>query len=276
MKKKLHTRKFIIAIFFLTLGFVSCRAPREISTVRLNPVAFEDLLEKIESNTFNFSSLTIKRINCQYSNGKSKTGFIASLKAEKNNRILISITKLNIPVGKVLLTPDSVKYVNYISQNYFTDDYSYLSNILNMELNFETVQSFISNNAAQFIEKATENNNSAIQSTIESGMYLIQNTVKNNANPVLHQLFFTPENYLLTRLNIEDNSEKRKINIVFNDFQLINDKQYPGNIEMDFSSPGGKVELSLRNSGFSTDKIESFNFSIPSDYEKLNTFEKIK
>lgn len=276
MKKKLHIRKFIIAIFFLTLGFVSCRAPREISTVKLNPVPFEDLLEKIESNTFNFSSLTIKRINCQYSNGKSKTGFIASLKAEKNSRILISLTKLNIPVGRVLLTPDSVKYVNYISQNYFTDDYSYLSKILNMELNFETVQSIISNNAVQFIEKATDNNKSAIQSTIESGMYLIQNTIKNNANPVLHQMFFTPENYLLTRLNIEDNSEKRKINVVFNDFQLINDKQYPGNIEMDFSSPGGKVELSLRNSGFSTDKIESFNFSIPTDYEKLNTFEKIK
>lgn len=276
MKKKLHTRKFIIAIFFLTLVFVSCRAPREISTVKLNPVPFEDLLGKIESNTFNFSSLTIKRINCQYSNGKSKTGFIASLKAEKNSRILISLTKLNIPVGRVLLTPDSVKYVNYISQNYFTDDYSYLSKILNMELNFETVQSIISNNAVQFIEKATDNNKSAIQLTIESGMYLIQNTIKNNANPVLHQMFFTPENYLLTRLNIEDNSEKRKINVVFNDFQLINDKQYPGNIEMDFSSPGGKVELSLRNSGFSTDKIESFNFSIPTDYEKLNTFEKIK
>ncbi|HCE58339.1 MAG TPA: hypothetical protein DER09_11040, partial [Prolixibacteraceae bacterium] len=45
-----------------------------------------------------------------------RASFRISLKAIRDEKILASITKLNIPVGRVLLTPDSVIYVNYIDR----------------------------------------------------------------------------------------------------------------------------------------------------------------
>ena len=289
MTNSLNRLKIPLTLFVsLTLWFSACKTSREITSFEARPISTSKLLKKVEQNEFDYKQFSVKRINCQFDNGESKTNFRANLKAERNDKILVSISKLNIPVGRILLTPDSVKYVNYLERNFFVDDYSFLSRFLNMELDFDIVQSIISNNVFS-VKNEINRANQNINSFIESGKYVIElgsgmevynsgkkereirrvNTSNLNTN-VYQKMYFEPVNFGLMKILIDDKTNGRKMEMDFDDFTQIKNKNYPGSINMRFVSPLDEVNLKIRMSGFSTEKINSFSFKIPEKYEEIH------
>jgi hypothetical protein len=271
------------------LAVSSCKAPSELAVVEARPISTNKLLKRIEQNAFDYEYLTIKRINCNFSSSQSKAAFKINLKAKKDDRILVSISKLNIPVGRVLLTPDSVKYVNYIDRNYFIDDYSYLSSFLNIDLDFATIQSIISNNAFSYRNDPRDKDFKTFDALIEDNQYVLQSEKtrklskleekENKAERrlkrlddqalILQKMFFNPANFALNRLLISDKTNDRNMNLVFDEYTEVENKEYPGSIEMNFHSPEEEIEMKIRMSGFSTEKITSFSIKIPEKYEEI-------
>ena len=284
--------KFVLIVFLLiAIGFSSCKTSREIATTNLKPIGTARLLKNIEENSLVYESLSISRINAQFSGNQSKTSFRISLKAIKDQKILGSITKLNIPVGRVLLTPDSVIYVNYIDRNYFVDDYTFLSNFLNIDLDFFTIQSIISNSAFSYRNDEKDKDFRAFSTSVESGMYVLQSEkerkmykmdekektgkierrlkrLDDNAL-ILQKMSFNPTNFALVKLLIEDKTNNRKMEMIFDEFVKIMDKDYPGAVDMSFNSESDNIVLKLRMNGFSTEKLDSLNLEIPEKYQQI-------
>lgn len=281
----------IILFLLIAFGFTSCSSRRELPSAVAKPISASKLLKKVEQNAFDYEYLAIKRISCQFSNNNSKTNFNINLKALKDEKILVSISKLKIPVGRVLLTPDSVKYVNYIDRNYFIDDYSYLSSFLNIDLDFATIQSIISNNAFSYRNDSKNKDFKTFDSFIEEGMHVLQSektrkifkmeekskTGKierrlkrlDDEALILQKMYFSPYNFALTKLVINDKTNKRIMNMNFDDFIKIQNKDYPGIIDMSFNSKASEVKLRIRMSNFSTDKINSISIKIPEKYKQI-------
>ena len=285
------SRFVVYFLFILTTGLWSCKTPREVTRVNVKPISTPKLLKNIENTGLSYDYLTISRINCQFSNRNTNTSFRVNIKAIRDEKILASITKLNIPVVRVLLTPDSVVYVNYLEKNYFTDDYSYLSSILNIDLDFELVQAIISNSAFSYRNDEKEKDFREFNSSVEEGMYVLQSQrerkvirleTKNKAAKIerrmkrlddtaliLQKLFFNPENFALTKVLISDKTNEREMKLNFGDFVQIEEKDYPGSIDMQFLSETEKLELNVRLSGFSTEKLSPFRLEIPQNYEQI-------
>ena len=267
----------------------SCKTPSELAVVEARPISTNKLLKKIEQNAFDYNYLTIKRINCNFSSSQSKAAFKIKLTAKKDDRILVSISKLNIPVGRVLLTPDSVKYVNYIDRNYFIDDYSYLSSFLNIDLDFATIQSIISNNAFSYRNDSRDKDFKTFDALIEDNQYVLQSEKNRKISKleekenkaerhlkrlddqalIVQKMFFNPANFSLNRLLISDKTNDRNMNLVFDDYTKVENKEYPGTIEMNFHSPEEEIDMRIKMSGFSTDKITSFSIKIPEKYKEI-------
>ncbi|WP_319271435.1 DUF4292 domain-containing protein [uncultured Draconibacterium sp.] len=282
---------FRISLFMAAVLFAvsSCKTPSELAVVEARPISTSKLLKRIEQNAFDYEYLTIKRINCNFSSSQSKAAFKINLKAKKDDRILVSISKLNIPVGRVLLTPDSVKYVNYIDRNYFIDDYSYLSSFLNIDLDFATIQSIISNNAFSYRNDPRDKDFKTFDAVIEDNQYVLQSEKtrklskleekENKAERhlkrlddqalIVQKMFFNPGNFALNHLLISDKTNDRNMNLVFEDYTEVENKAYPGTIEMNFHSPEEEIDMKIRMSGFSTEKITSFSIKIPEKYEEI-------
>nr|WP_319572504.1 DUF4292 domain-containing protein [uncultured Draconibacterium sp.] len=282
---------FRISLFMIAVLVVvsSCKTPSELAVVDARPISTNKLLKRIEQNAFDYEYLTIKRINCNFSSSQSKAAFKINLKAKKDDCILVSISKLNIPVGRVLLTPDSVKYVNYIDRNYFIDDYSYLSSFLHIDLDFATIQSIISNNAFSYRNDPRDKDFKNFDALIEDNQYVLQSEKtrklskleekENKAERhlkrlddqalIVQKMFFSPGSFALNRLLISDKTNDRNMNLVFDDYTEVKNKEYPGSIEMNFHSPEEEIDMKIRMSGFSTDKISSFSIKIPQKYEEI-------
>ncbi|MBT3384635.1 MAG: DUF4292 domain-containing protein [Prolixibacteraceae bacterium] len=290
-KNRIGLRFTIIIALSIALLFSSCRTTREIATVDAKPISSGKLLKKVEQNAFDYNYFTIKRINCQFSSNETSANFKVNLKALKDEKILVSISKLNIPVGRVLLTPDSVKYVNYLERNYFIDDYSYLSDFLNIDLDFATIQSIISNNAFSYRNDPKNKDFKTFNTNIESGVYVLQSEKErkifkmeekdkegkierrlkrlDDEALILQKMYFSPASFALIKLIIDDKSNNRTMEMDFDDFVQIKNKDYPGSINMSFLSTLNKVNLKIRMSGFSTEKINSFSINIPQKYEQI-------
>lgn len=288
--KRLNRPSVFITMICITLWFSSCRTLREVPGTELKSVSMGRLLKEVEKNALDYKYFTIKRINTSFSDGDSKTNFRLNLKAKRDEIILASISKLNIPVGRILLTPDSVKYVNYIEKNYFVDDYTYLSNVLNIDLDFETIQSIISNNAFSYRNDPKQKDFKTFDSFIESGMYVLQSEKKRKLEKmedknykikrrltrfgddtlIIQKMFFNPQNYALSKLIILDKSSQRTMEMDFDDFVKVEKIDYPGSVDMNFISTNNTVSIKSRMSGFSTKKIDSFSFKIPEKYDQID------
>ncbi len=284
----------VIGLLLITFWLSSCRSTRELPTSTVKPISAGKLLMNVKQNAFDYEYFTIKRISCQFSNNDKKANFVINLRTLKDEKILVSISKLKIPVGRVLLTPDSVKYVNYIDKNYFVDDYSYLSSFLNIDLDFATVQSIISNHAFSYRNDSKDKDFKTFKSFVEDGMYVLQSekTKKifkmeekskigktgkidrrmkrlDDEALILQTMYFDPTNFALTELIIEDKTNDRKMNMNFNNFVKIQNNDYPGAIDLGFDSEQNEMKLKLKMTGFSTDIINSFNIKIPEKYEQI-------
>lgn len=290
-KSRISVRFPLLMLFLAAIWLTSCRSGRELPVVRAKPISTGKLLKKVEENAFSYENLSIKRINCQFSSSNSKTTFKINLKAVYDKQILVSITKLNIPVGKVLLTPDSVKYVNYIDKNYFIDDYSYLSDLLNIDLDFETIQSVISNNAFSYRNDPKNKDFKSFVSFIEDGKYVLQSEKKRRIlkldekwKPekierrlkrreeealILQKMYFEPSRFSMTRLLIVDKTNDRQMEMNFSNFENVNNRKYPGAIDISIASRNETIGMKIRLSGFSTEDPGAFNIDIPEKYEQI-------
>ena len=83
-------------------------------------------------------------------------------------------------------------------------------------------------------------------------------------------MYFNPGNFALVKLIIQDKTNDRNMELDFDDFTQVKNKDFPGYISMQFISPKNNVNLKVRMSGFSTEKINSLSLKIPEKYEQIN------
>ena len=276
------------------LGLSSCKTVRVVTTrtSEVPPISSGKLIRNIENNAFDYKYLSIKRINFQFDNGKVSASFKASIQAEKDKRIVVLLSKLNIPVGRLWLTPDSVKYINYLEKNYFLDDYSYLSSVMDMYLDFETVHAIISNNVMALRDEKRDKEND-FEVKIDSGLYILESVAKLNKRksnqrnsekktarkshkivtdtPVKQSVYVDPDTFKLCKIRMEDGPNSRNLNISFSDFINVGKQLYPGEIFLQFISPESNLEMKVRLANFSTEKESEIRFKVPDKFERINS-----
>ncbi len=273
------------------LGISSCKTSKMVTTEKIRPISTNRLIRKVEDKSFDYDILAIKRIVCQYEGPDEKASFRANLKSEKDKQILLTISKINIPLARLLLTPDSVKMVNYLKKEYLEEAYDYLSDLVDMELNFELIQSIISNEAFSYRDDPRDNDFREFVSYADSGMYILQSIKDRKLDKIeqkgkedkidrylnklgeddfiVQHLYIDPKTFKIRKIVLNDQSNSRKVTVDFSDFEKVDRQLYPGNIDIRFASPEKDLSMKIKLSKFSTEKDQSFNFNIPDRYDRI-------
>ena len=284
---------FLGIIFVVLLGFSSCKTAKVATrNTTAKPIRTRKLIRSVESNAFDYKHLSIKKISCQFDNGKTKTSFRASILAEKDKQITVMLSKLNIPVGRLWLTLDSVKFINYLEKTYFLDNYSYLSSMMEMDLNFETIHAIISSNVFSLRDEKMDKDLKDYDTKIDSGLYVMQSVrnikakqkrQKSSDRPnsrrsakilpetaVNQSIYIDPETFKVRKIWMIDPVNSRNLKIRFDDFTAVEKQLYPGNIAFQFSSPESNVKLNINMNGFSMDNEKEIRFRVPEKYTRIN------
>ncbi|HET8964338.1 MAG TPA: DUF4292 domain-containing protein, partial [Chitinophagales bacterium] len=107
----------------------------------------------MKASEFKFDKLKAK-LSIDADIDSSANSFTMALRMQKDSLIWMSLSKLGIEGARILITKDSVKFVNTIKGQYFIGDFAYLSRFLNTDLDFEVIQSLLIGNSITFYDDA--------------------------------------------------------------------------------------------------------------------------
>lgn len=274
-------KTFIHFIFSLII-LSSCKVAERAELINVRPLSTARLINRVEENKSDFDFLTIKRVNCQYEDLNTKANFKAALKSINDSAILISISKLNIPMVSILLDRDSIKYINYHEKNFITADYNEIEGLFDLDLSFEAIRNIINNDI--FYYNVNPDNND-FTSYIDSGKYVLQAVKERKIDNkekiqkilkrteeeslIFQTIYIDPENFNILKFIIEDKTNEQKVLFTFDDFQDVSGRKYPGTIIFEFNTAYESVMMKLKLSGYTTDIVENLKINIPEKYNRI-------
>jgi hypothetical protein len=278
-----------VFILLLAVVVVSCRSEKIVSEAKIKPMSAERIIRKIEDNALDYRNFSVKRISCQVDDGENRTTFRANLSTQKDKSIVISFNKLNIPVGRILLTPDSIKYVNHLEKNYFSGNYSFLEKMFNVGFDFNDMQAIIGYNL-MMLDGPQGSTLRDYTADIESGKYILRSekmrkikkiekaggrkegrTTNRAGNeiPVVQTIVVDTKNFNIDKIRIEEQGGTDWLQFVFDDYTKVGGRDYPGSVDIGMQSSGSILSVKLRLAGFDKDKPDVSGFKIPEKYEKI-------
>jgi hypothetical protein len=246
------------------------------------------LLKNITLNQLEYNTIYSKKMDIILDTKGDTKSFKATMRMRKDGFIWFSMTApLGIEIGRVLLTPDSVKFINSRDKTYFTSDYSYFSEQYGLELTFDCLQKVLSNrffNLDVCISgerpvrkyKLDKNNGHYLLYTIEESSIdrqlkkLYKKRRKNKEfSLIMQKIEVDPLSFRPVSVSIEDLDEKVEFGVNYGDFKMFGDNFFPAKINFYIFSEEDKSRLEIKIDRLEFDVPIESAFKIPVKYKKV-------
>lgn len=280
-----YNNKRIFLLFFIISSFIfsSCKTQKKIILNKEKEICLLDykspkiLNTHLKKNEFNFNNLSIK-LSAEAQIDSSAHSFTATLRMKKDSVIWLSLSKLGIEGARAIITKDSVKFINRLESTYFCGDYSYISKLLNTDLDFDMLQSLLIGNSVSFYDEEEK-----LKSGVDNCHYYlgtirkrkIKKAEKGKALKEPSQtIYLMPESYKISHILFFEFNPDRSFEAVFTDFKIIDSiSQIPQILDFKIKAQK-KVNIQIKYNKIALDEEMSFPFKIPEKYEKADYKEK--
>ena len=250
--------KNIFRMFLLLILFSSCGAKKVISDgTTSEKMSAKNIIHQHYLNQLDFKTLAGK-LKIEYSDGESSQSLAVSLRMEKDKVIWISA-----PLGivKAYITPDRVSFYNKLENEYFDGDFSYLSNLLGTELDFDKVQNLLLGQALLDLR------DESYTKSISGENYELK---PKNPGTLFKTLFHVePKNFKMASQQLSQPLRKRLLDINYKNYQEIHKWILPNEIYIVAidNEVRNTIDIEYRNIEF--DQPVRFPYRIPEGYEEI-------
>lgn len=270
-------RRFYLCIFLflvMVLFLSSCKNRR---LFRSSGIKSVDLYDSIVAQRFDYKTAEFK-FSAKYISAKQNLGFSGVMKLEKDEAIWASLSPgLGIELARVLLTTDSIWFMNRVEGSYFKDDYGRLDS-MNIDLALVDLQRVLLNDL--FIYPKQESEEAAFSDYIleqGAGFYrlLSVDSVSRErqlflGESVLEQrIRVNSQTYKVERVLVKDHAKNQYLSVDYSDFKMFDFGLFPQSLEFSVVTPGDTLELNLQYKRITFDEPVNMRFKIPSRYKRI-------
>ena len=261
-------------ILFLGLILVSCETSRTIIKEPLKEYGAEYLFEKLKENELKFDWFSAK-FSLDLVMDKKKTSFTGQIRMRKDSVIWVSLSPaLGIEMARMIITTDSIKFINRLNKTFFVGDYQIVNKFLKSNVDYDVIQAILLGNDLTFYE------NRKFRATYDSKEYHLVTAnrrklkkhlkTKEDAERIFIQnIFLDPETFKITAMKIKEiKKENKKLEAGYSDFDLIDNQLFPRRISYAISAET-PVKIDLSYSKIGLNNVLSFPFKISSKYSRI-------
>jgi hypothetical protein len=249
------------------------------SKCRLDYKSAKTLTRHVKENEFDFSWVNAKA-NVETLIDDKEESFDIRVKLRKDSAMLISIQYLlGVDVAKILITRDSVKFVNYIQKTYFKGDFNYINEILNADLDFELLQAVLFGNSAEFHE---DENRLKPVADRQNCHYLLSTERKRRLRRIqqgaelkesMQTLTLNPDNYKILRNEFIEPATKRKFIAAYSNFTQKDSVYAPHHVDIDIVAQK-KAIVKIDYVRIEKNTPQKLSINIPSKYDAITIPQK--
>lgn len=267
----------------------SCRTAKQVVTEKDIPLMTEHkLLKQIESNRLNDSTLFAKRIEVSFTDGENSDNFKASLKISRDSFMQISLTApLGIEVARILLTQDSIKFVDVYHKKYFLADYDYFNQRYDVSLTYDFLQNIFTNTFSDFtlLDESNLRTKRYKLDRTEMG-YKLWTVDKKNAGKklkkfykqsgserdeiiLLQEILIDPTYFRPLSMSLKDLNEGVGISVRYENFVRFGEELFPEKMHFTLFSKKSNMDLNLKFQRMEFNVPVEPNFRILSKYKRM-------
>lgn len=267
----------------------SCRTAKQVVTEKDIPLMTEHkLLKQIESNRLNDSTLFAKRIEISFTDGENSDNFKASLKISRDSFMQISLTApLGIEVARILLTQDSIKFVDVYHKKYFLADYDYFNQRYDVSLTYDFLQNIFTNTFSDFtlLDESNLRTKRYKLDRTEMG-YKLWTVDKKNAGKklkkfykqsgserdeiiLLQEILIDPTYFRPLSMSLKDLNEGVGISVRYENFVRFGEELFPEKMRFTLFSKKSNMDLNLKFQRMEFNVPVEPNFRILSKYKRM-------
>lgn len=133
--------RFGRVLIFLAIGFLFSACGKNRETVNISgPATPSFITRNMEANMLDYEWFSAK-VNTEVINKGEKTSFKTNLRMKKDSIIWMSISPaLGIEVARLIVTPDSLKFLDKWNDQYYLGTHDFLEKRINIDLDFYMLQ----------------------------------------------------------------------------------------------------------------------------------------
>ena len=253
--------KNILYTALLLILMSSCKSvSKTVTKGSLKPLKISEIITKQKATNITARTV-IAKIKVKYITAKKTQNITAKLRLQKDSVIWISLTAVGgIPVAKILIKPQHVRYYEKLNKTYFDGDFSLLNKWLKTDLNFSIIQNMLfaqpiySIEAKKFILGISENN------------YQLKAKKKIDNTRAVYWLY--PNNFKLHKQAFYKN-KKEHLTFIYDGFDASTTNIYPNKMQVVAQSKRETVKINLTYRSLKFNLPVRFPFKIPKNYKPL-------
>jgi hypothetical protein len=252
----------------------SCKSTRPMIKAPLKEEGPEYLYSRLKEKELSFDWLSLK-FDASYKEKRNSNDFKGQIRIRKDSLIWVSITPaLGIELFRMVITTDSVKYVNRFNKEYFVGDYALVSRFLQINIDFDILQSLILGNDFQFYET------NSFRASIDNLEYKLSTTGRRkirkeaedaSTDPIilLQNIWLDPESFKITKIDVKEYlKENRKLLASYDEFLPLESQVYPSALRFDIMADD-MIKLKINYGKITLNEPMAFPFSIPENYKRI-------
>lgn len=246
----------LILTISVCIGCKSAKSLTSVGTVKDNVTA-KQLIKENQRQTADFKTLQAK-VKIDFTDGDKSNGVSVTFRMEKDKVIWLSAP---LGVARVMITPENVSYYNKLENEYFDGDFSLLSELLGVDLDFGKVQNLLLGEALF---------------DLDEGVYLASNNdisyilQPQNQKPIFEIFYLlNPGHYKLDSQQLSQSLEKRFLQIDYKIYQLVNREILPEVVNIIAVENNSEVKIDLEFKSIALNEDVRFPFEIPSGFKEI-------
>lgn len=249
--------KWIKYCFVVTLLF-SCKATKVTTNSDVDTsLSSKAIIKRHYENNLDFKTIR-GRIKIDYTDGKSEMSHSVSFRMEKDKAIWISAA---IGLVKAYITLDRVSFYNRIHNEYFDGDFSYLSNLLGTELDFEKVQNVLLGQALFDLR------NEKYNSSFTASNFELQPKKGKDLFKILYML--EPKNFKMNTQQLTQPEKDRFLSINYNSYQKVDKWLLPNKVSIKAYDADRHNEIEITYKSMEFNRPMKFPYKIPSGFKEI-------
>jgi len=251
--------KIYFLLTFFTILLVSCGPTRGVLSDGSisEKLTAKQLIKENSRRDAKFKTLQARVKIDIFQDGKEQ-GYSVTLRMEKDKTIWISAT---LGLARAKISPNQVQFYDKINNQYFDGDYSLLSNLLGINLNFDQVQSLLLGEPIFDLKKEVYN-----ISNNEISYILAPET----QNPLLELfLLFNPTHFKMDSQQLSQPQKMRFLELDYTNYQEIGEEILPQNMKIIAVEENEELNVELEYKSVSLNQDLRFPFKIPSRFEEI-------
>jgi len=253
----IKTQFSLYTILFLFV-FFGCKSTKTIvANGELNSrLTARQLIKQTEKVESDFKTL-VGKMKIEYIEKNKSEGTTVSLRIEKDKTIWMS----KLGLVKALITPTRVAFYNKLDNTYFDGDFTYLSNLLGTELDFQKVQNMLLGQSMFALN----------DKDYEIDVFDQSYQLKPKKQRDLFELFlmFNPSHFKMDSQQIAQPKKRRILQIDYLSYQKVDNLTLPSETKIFAIENEDQLVINLELKSVDLNEDVRFPFSIPSGYKKI-------